>query len=92
MVLSETKSTRACKLCIVCINYFSQQVRWLRGRNKMCINEKKLRFLLSDYSFKRKESSRFVSFSKIFLTFQCDVGCIPQSVRSWHAKKDIIYA
>ena len=27
------------------------------GQNKMCIDEKKLRFILSDYSFKGRESS-----------------------------------
>ena len=56
MVPSETTSTKAGKLCI-CINYFFQQARWLRGRNKMCIDEKKLRFILSDYSFKGRKSS-----------------------------------
>ena len=28
-----------------------------KGQNKICINEKKLLFILSDYSFKGRESS-----------------------------------
>ena len=57
MVPSETTSTKGCKLCIVCTNYFSQQARWLRGRDKMCIDENKLRFIFYDYSVKGRESS-----------------------------------
>ena len=57
MVPSETTSMKACKLCIVSINYFSKQARWLKVQNKMCIDEKKLRFILSDYSFKGRKSS-----------------------------------
>ena len=50
MVLSKTRSAKACKLCIVCINYFSQQGKWLRGRNKMCIYENNcfLFYLIND--------------------------------------------
>ena len=42
----------AFKLCMSCINWFSQQARWPKGQNKMCIGGKKLHFILSDYSFK----------------------------------------
>ena len=38
MVPSEIRSAKACKFCIVCINYFCQQAKWLKGRNKMCID------------------------------------------------------
>ena len=58
MVPSEIKSTKACKLCTVYINYFSQRARWLMGRNKMGTDKKKLRFILSDYGFKGRESLR----------------------------------
>ena len=30
IVYSQTTSAKACKLYIVCLNYFSQQARWLR--------------------------------------------------------------
>ena len=59
------------------INYFYQQARWLKGRNKMFLDEKKLRFVLSDYIFKRRESSLILIIQWNLLTFQCDVGCIP---------------
>ena len=57
MVRFEPMSTKACKLCIVCINYFFQKARWLRERSKINVDEKKLHFILSDYSFKGRESS-----------------------------------
>ena len=66
------------------INYFYQQARWLKGRNKMCLNEKKLRFVLSDYSFKGRESSLILIIQWNLLTFQCDVGC--QSVYGMQRK------
>ena len=43
----------------------------------MCLDEKKLRFVLSDYSFKGRESSLILIIQWNLLTFQCDVGCIP---------------
>ena len=46
------------------------------------IDKKKLLFILSLWT----------DYSGIFLTFQCNIGCIPKSVCLWHAKKDIIYA
>ena len=55
MVPSETTSTKAWKLCTVCINYSLNKE--VRGRNKMCIDEKKLRFILSDYDVKGRKSS-----------------------------------
>ena len=57
MVLSETKSIKACKLCMFCIDYLSPQERWLKGRKKICIYAKRLCLILSAYSLKGKESS-----------------------------------
>ena len=51
MFPSEIMSMKACKLCILCINYLSQQARWQRGQSKMCIDQKELCFVLSDCSF-----------------------------------------
>ena len=44
-VPSKTTSRKACKFCIVYISYFCQQLRWLRGQNMMCIDEKKLHLI-----------------------------------------------
>ena len=48
MAASETTCMKACKLCIACINEFSQQTRWLSWQNEMCIVGKKLHLVLSD--------------------------------------------
>ena len=55
MVPSETTSTKGWKLCTVYINYSLNKE--VRRRNKMCIDEKKLRFILSDYDVKGRKSS-----------------------------------
>ena len=63
----------------------------------MCIDEKKLRVILSDYSFLRERNqAQFEFFSKNFnFSMRCrlyPIECIPLSVCLWHAKKDMIYA
>ena len=48
--------------------------------SKMCIDEKEMHFILSDYGAIREATQAwFELFSKL-LTFQFDVGCIPPSV------------
>ena len=74
------------------LHKISQQARWLKGRNKMSVGGKKMRFILSNYSFKGRESSSIWIIQKNLLTFQCDVGCIPPPVCLWHVKKGITYA
>ena len=91
MIPSENTSTKACKLNIIYINWSSQQARCLRGWNKMFLDEKKLRFILSDYSFEGRESNPIWITQKNLLTVQCDIdiGCIRLWVCLWHAKKDL---
>ena len=61
--------------------------------SKTCINEKKLRFILSDCSVIRESNQAwFELFSKTFLTFQFNVGCILPSVWLWHIFRPLIKA
>ena len=54
MVPAETTSMKPCKLCIVCLIYFSQQAR---GDETRCTMMKRNCFILSDNIFKGRESN-----------------------------------
>ena len=85
----ETTSIKACKLYIVCIICSSQQIRWLRGWNgrwaslsahrrkkdNVCILGKKLHFFYLIIVLREWNQACFELFNKIFLAFQCGVGC-----------------
>ena len=58
----------------------------------MYIGGEKLHFILSDFSFKRRNWSPIWIIQWNLLNFQCGVGCLPMPVCLWHAKKDTIYA
>ena len=91
MTRSETTSTKAWKLCMFCINSFSQQARWPKGRNKMGIGGKKLFYFIWLWFYKNGIKPDW-NYSVKSITFQCDGGCICPSICLWHATKDIIYA
>ena len=69
MVSSKTTSTKACKLWIVCIKYFSQKARWLKDRTRFALMKRSCVLFLFDYSFKGKESST------IWINFNFSMRC-----------------
>ena len=85
----ETTSIKAWKLYIVCIICSSQQIRWLRGWNgrwaslsahrrkkdNVCILGKKLHFFYLIIVLQEWNQAWFELFDKIFVAFQCGVGC-----------------
>ena len=87
-LISETTKMKTWNLCMVYISYISEQAWWLKGRNKICIDRKKIDFTLSGYSFKGRESSLIWIVQWNILTFQCDVDSIPhhQSVYGMQRK------
>ena len=66
MVPSETTTTKECKLCIVCTNYFSQQAKWLWGETRCALMKRNCVLFYLIIILRKGNQARFELFSKIF--------------------------